>query len=326
MKTLHEKSPCCWAKIYKFGNKRRQCSKCEKTWTVWAKRRGRNPSRPNHNLIKKVLVEKRSLFLQRASKKKITNAALSIRFKKALINYLHNSAAPTVSGRKLILVNDALWFKFLNRRWTLYLAVVKPVNKNKAVILDPMLFQGYESFTDWNHYLDSIPQNIKKRIKAMVSDGFRGVDRIAKEHNWILQRCHFHLIAQLQINRGYHKKFADAALREEIYQSIVKLLIIKKGKKLLEKHLLSLIKKSNCPKRLRTIASDFLQNLEKFRNYINYPNLKIPITTNSVESLNKIIRSRCKHLRTPDSMFLRVKVLLRIKKIMACNPKNFQQN
>lgn len=30
----NEKLPCCRAKIYKFGDKQRQCSLCKKTWTV----------------------------------------------------------------------------------------------------------------------------------------------------------------------------------------------------------------------------------------------------------------------------------------------------
>lgn len=326
MNKLHEKSLCCRAVIYKFGDKRRQCSLCKQTWTVWAKRRGRKPSRPNRNLLTKVLVEKRSLFTPGLSKKRITEAALSARFKKSMNNYLHNVGEAAIAGGPLILVSDALWFQFNGKRWTLYLAVAKPIDENKAVILDPMFLPGRENFKDWKKFFDVITENVKSRIKAVVSDGFRGIDQIVREHNWILQRCHFHLIAQLQVNRGYWKKFPDSPIREEIYQTAIKLLVARDSKQILEEHLMSLIEKPNCPKRLKMIASEFLRHLCQFRNYLAYPDLKLPATTNSVESLNKIIRSRCKHLRTPESLILRVKVLLKIRKIMTCNPKKFQQN
>lgn len=326
MNKLHEKSPCCRAVIYKFGGKRRQCSLCKKTWTAWAKRRGRKPSRPNRNLLTKVLVEKRSLFTPGLSKKRITSAALSARFKKSLSSYLRNSGDAIISGGPLILVSDALWFQFNGKRWTLYLAVTRPTNDNKAVILEPMFLLGRENFKDWKKFFDAIPKNIQSRIKAVVSDGFRGIDRIAAEHNWILQRCHFHLIAQLQVNRGYWKKLFDSPMREEIYQTVTKLLVARNSKQILEEHLISLIEKPNCPRRLKIIASEFLRHLDQFRNYLTYPDLKLPATTNSVESLNKIIRSRCKHLRTPESLMLRIRVLLKIRKTMTCNPKIFQQN
>lgn len=326
MKKIHEKSPCCRAVIYKFGGKRKQCSLCKRTWTVWAKKRGRKPSRPNRDLLTKVLVEKRGLFTPGLSKKRITEAALSARFKKSMNSYLRNVGDTVISDGYLILVNDALWFQFDGKRWTLYLAVARPVNENKAVILEPILLPGRENFKDWKKFFDDLPKNIQSRIKAVVSDGFRGVDQIAKQHNWILQRCHFHLIAQLQVNRGYWKKFPDSPIREEIYQTVVKLLVARDSKQILEEHLMLLIEKPNCPRRLKMIASEFLRRLHQFRSYLSYPELKLPTTTNSIESLNKIIRSRCKHLRTPESLILRVKVLLKIRKTMTCNPKIFQQN
>ena len=61
-------------------------------------------------------------------------------------------------------------------------------------------------------------------------------------------------------------------------------------------------------------------------SYLAFPKLNLPTTTNSVESMNKIIRSHCRHLRTPDSLILRSTCLIRMRKTIACKPKIFQQN
>lgn len=326
MNTKHEKSPCCQVKIYKFGGKRRQCSLCKKTWTVWPKKQGRKSLRPNRSLLKKVLIKKQSLYAGEITHRNISEAGLSFRLKKSLNYYLSHSDDVKIPEGRLILVCDALWFQFKGAKWTMYVAIVRPINNCQAVILEPMLLPGRENLKDWKIYLNKIPDDVKNRIKSMVSDGFRGSDGIAKEESWIFQRCHFHLIAQLQLRRGNRKKLIDSPLREEIYQTILKLLYTVEDLQILKDHLITLAKKTNCPKKLKMISIDFLEHIQHFRNYINYPELNLPTTSNSVESLNKIIKSRCQHLRTPESLILRAKVLLKIRKVIICNPKNFQQN
>lgn len=326
MNKLHEKSPCCRAKIYKFGGKRRQCSECKKTWTVWAKKRGVKPSRPNRNLLEKVLVKKRSLLSPGMAKKQLSKSSLSARLAKAMQSCLKNVEATQPTGGNCISIVDAVWFQFNKVRWTLYLGAIRNVNSNKADILEPKLVCGRECYRGWCDYIDGLPKETKQPIKAMVSDGLRGVDRIAKSHKWIVQRCHFHLIAQLQVNRGRWKKMPDTPMREEIYQTVIKLLYAKENKQILEEHLKYLISRPNCTRRLKMIASEFLRHLHQFRAYLLYPELNLPATTNSIESLNKIIRTRCKHLCTPESLLLRVKTLLKIRKIVTCNPKIFNNN
>ena len=326
MNKLHEKSPCCRAKIYKFGGKRRQCSECKKTWTVWAKKRGVKPSRPNRNLLEKVLVKKRSLLSVGMTKNRLAKSSLSAKLAKAMQNCLSNIETPPPNPDNCILVVDAVWFQFKKVRWTLYLGAVRSVDGNKADILEPKLVCGRECHLGWRGYIDGLPEEIKQPIKAVVSDGFRGVDRIAKFNNWIVQRCHFHLISQLQVNRGRWKKMPDTPMREKVYQTVVKLLYTKESKQILEEHLRYLINKSNCPHRLKMIATEFLRHLHQFRSYLLYPELNLPATTNSIESLNKIIRTRCKHLCTPESLLLRVRTLLKIRKTVTCNPKIFNNN
>lgn len=326
MNTLHEKSTCCRAKIYKFGNKRRQCSFCKKTWTVWAKKRGAKPSRPRHNLLKKVLVEKQSLFSPRLNRITLTEAARSFRLRRSMEQFLNSSSSNHVPAGKLILLIDAIWFNFKKERWAMYLLAVRPIGSERATFLDPILLTGRENYDDWSQVVDSIPTRVKNCIVAMVSDGFRGSTRIAASHDWILQRCHFHLFSQLQVNRGQWKKMPDSKLREQICTTMRKILATKIHLAKYLNELVPLLNRRDCPHRLHAIGVELIRHHQEFRAYLNFPELNLPNTTNSVESMNKIIRTGCRHLRTPQSLILRSKCLIRMRKTITCKPKIFQQN
>jgi len=327
IKYTREKSPCCRAAIYKFGGKRKQCSLCKKTWTVWPKKRGRNPLRPRHNLLRKVVVEKQSLVEHREHWHHLTLGAWSVRLRSAMKKFLINSSPNTAPTGPLILVIDALWFWFKQKRWTMYLMTVRSIESDRAVILDPVLLFGRENYNDWSAVINGLPESVRNSIKALVCDGFRGTDRIARDNQWIIQRCHFHLLSQMQVNRGKWKQLPDSPQREAVYLSIRETLNTKpENLNHCVKKLTKLLVKNNCPRRLGAIGREFLRHLDQFRAYRTFPELRLPNTTNTVESLSRIIRSHCKHLRTPESLKLRTKVLIRMRKTIACKPKIFQQN
>ncbi len=185
---------------------------------------------------------------------------------------------------------------------------------------------GRENHDDWSQIVDSIPARVKNRTVAMVSDGFRGSSRIAKSHKWILQRCHFHLFSQLQVNRGRWKKLPNLKLREQICETMRKIMATKMHLLKYLNELIGLLNRPNCPRRLHAIGVELIRHHREFRSYLNFPKLNLPNTTNSVESMNKIIRTGCRHLRTPESLILRSKCLIRIRKTIACKPKKFQPN
>lgn len=327
MKQIHEKkSLCCRANIRKFGNKRRQCAGCKKTWTLWKKKRGRDPLRPSHQLLHKVVIEKQSLLSPRLNPTKLTEAALSARLRRTMERFLERVGPNRAPRGKLILVIDALWFWFEGKRWTLYLMAVRGTEGAKAVLLEPALRPGKENYTDWALTVATILTRTRNRIVALVCDGFRGTQRIARDNGWIIQRCHFHLLSQLQVNRGNWKQLSDSPQREAIYQAIRKVLVANPEKlKRCVMELSALLVKNDGPRRLGMIGREFLRRLDHFRSYRNYPELKLPNTTNAIESFNKIVRSRCRHLRTPESLLLRTKVLIRMRKTITCKPKIFQQ-
>ena len=327
MKTLHTKSLCCRGKIYRFGNRRRQCSICGRTWRIRRKKRGRKRNRINKKLLTKTLIRRQSLNSQ-MRKNYSSIATLYQRFRKTLI-WLSSQPRryPPYSGQ-LILVGDGLWYRFKKKDWVLYLMALRPIQDSKAILLDPILLPGKENYQNWKQAIQTLPLPIKKRIKAFVSDGFRGSKKLSKENHWIHQRCHFHLMAQLQARRGRKKKLIGADIRETIYLIIRKVLEMPDGKhlKFLTIYLNQLANHPLCPKKMRMIIHEFLKELDSFRAYLLYPELNLPTTTNTIESTGKMIRKISRSLNTPRSLQLWTTAFIRFRPEITCNGKIFQPN
>jgi transposase-like protein len=233
---------------------------------------------------------------------------------------------PRFPNSRYILLIDGLWFRFGPQRYTVYLRALKRVGDHTARFLPPIMLQGRESAACWRIVIDDIPQRLKTRIIAMVSDGWRGVERAADTNHWILQRCHFHFIAQLQVNRGKRKKMRDRAIREEIYQTARIVLTTGTNINRYKNRLRRLIGRSDCPRRLQLIIREFLRRLPDFRAYLNHPQFTLPTTTNAMESKNKQIRQLCRPLRTPDSLLKWVSYFLKLNPKITCNGGKTPQN
>lgn len=323
MNILHGKSPCCQAKIYKFGGKRKQCSFCKKTWSIRQKKRGRKAKRASSDLLNKILGKGQRVSHLAGRKGSVGQPALSYRFKKAMAAKLRANQYPI---GWLTLIADALWFELDGQRWTLYLFAVRSTTGGLAHFLDPVLLPGRETGTGWSKSLASIPPEIENRILALVSDGFRGLCYLAKQKSWVIQRCHFHLLAQFKVQLGFWKKLPDHPIRKEIYAMVCQLLKTKEHEIEYSEKLYELLASKNCPHRYREVGMEFLRRLPEFRSYLKYPELRLPHTTGCLESFNKIIRDRCKYARTPESLRLRAVSLTRVRTTVTCNHINFQQN
>ncbi|MFH1582744.1 MAG: hypothetical protein ABIB72_00285 [Candidatus Falkowbacteria bacterium] len=326
MNKLHEKSLCCQAKIYKIGGKRKKCSGCGKTWTSWKKRRGRKSQRINSDLVNKVLGrgEKTTHIANRLNS--ISRSGLCHRLNKSILKTKRTNEYP---AGWLIVLADGIRFFLEHKYWTLYVFAVRSQTGGKAYFLDSMLLPGKESLGGWKIAFDTIPEDIRNRILALVSDGFRGIDGLARKQGWICQRCHFHLLAQLQVRLGFWKNMPDHPIRKEIYETVCKLLGTIDNESEYSLKLYELINSPRCPYYYKRICNEFLRRLVEFRNYINYPDLNLPNTTNCLESFNNIIRDRCKYQRTSRSLQARSIALTRTKFSINCNNKkmtNFTHN
>lgn len=329
MKTLHEKSSCCRGKIYRFGNRRRQCSLCGRTWTVWRRKRGRKPRHRDRNLLRKILLERQRFGQQIRKNNSLSIEGLRQRFRKALSWFVNQPGKENLPSGELILLADGFWFRFKKEDWVLYLMALKPIKQDKAVILGPVLLPGKESYESWSQVIETIPKEVKDRIKAFVSDNFRASKKLVRKYKWVHQLCHFHLIAQLQIRRGKRKPtISGRNIREEIYLTIREALETSSKQRLksLKENLRILASLPDCPKKLAMITNEFLKELKRFRAYLIYPQLHLPTTTNALEVTGRIIRERSKSINTPKALLLWATAITRLRSTVTCNGNKNQQN
>jgi hypothetical protein len=222
------------------------------------------------------------------------------------------------------LLGDGLYFKFKRMDWVMYVMALKPVRSHQAYFLDPVLLEGKEGYERWRMAIATIPPEIKKHILAFVSDGFRGSKLISREHGWIHQRCHFHLLSALIRRHGRRRyRTRGAGIREKMLDAVRLLLTATNAYTLHRQKLKArrLLVHPLCPPWIRIQTVEFLRTLNDFRAYLIYPNLNLPTTTNSIESSSKLIRKATSTARTPQSVLLRAKAFLRLKTSITCNGK-----
>src|SRR3989338_2262696 len=322
MPIIHAKSPCCREIIYRFGSRRRQCRACGRTWRVRRKKTGRKPKRSSSRLPEKLLV-KYARITAWAEARHLAVSTVSERLSGSLIRLL--KVRPRFPSGSYALLGDGLYFKFKRMDWVMYVMAVKPVKSHRAFFLDPVLLQGKESYERWRTVVAAIPQETKKRIKAFVSDGFRGSKLIAREHGWIHQRCHFHLLMALIRRHGRRSyRVRGSGIRERLLD-VVRILLTTTDAVMKRKQMLKaqrLLSHPLCPPWIRKQTIEFLRTLDDFRAYLLYPSLNLPATTNAVESTGKLIRKATSTARTPESVLLHATAFLRLRKSITCNGKS----
>src|SRR3989339_1344055 len=323
MNTIHAKASCCQEIIHRFGSRRRQCRACGRTWRIRQKKTGRKPKRSSSRLPEKLFV-KYARITAWAETHHLAVSTASERLNRSLVRLLKRKKR--LPKGSCALLGDGLYFKFKRMDWVMYVMAVKPVKSHRAFFLDPVLLEGKECYERWRVALATIPPETKKHIKAFVSDGFRGSKLIAREHGWIHQRCHFHLLMALirrHGRRSYRTK--GAGVREKLL-GVVRTLLTTPDSTTLKRQTLKarrLISHPLCPPWIHIQTVEFLRTLDDFRAYVIHPELNLPTTTNSIESSGKIIRKATSTARTPKSVLLRATAFLQLRKSITCNGKKF---
>lgn len=327
MKVLQGKSDCCKAKVIKYGAKRRQCVSCKRTWSIRKKKRGRKEKRLNKKYIDTVFGDNMLVKnIEKFSQLSIKN--IYKRFDKLIKDYTSEKRIIRIKGKKLIFLIDADWRYFKNKEtnkkelWTIYSIIVKPVHSEIGTILDPILIKGKESATKWieifNH---KVPKGLKNRASVLVSDGVRGIERLAKENNLILQRCNFHILKELQKRVGKRKSTKGINTRKMIYDLIDESLKTTSQKNF--KKLRALSERKDCPKQMRMTVREFLRRHNDFRAYLHFPELNIPRTTSAVESLHSLYESKSAKIKTPEAWHRWCLAIARFKEKMNVKSSDF---
>ncbi len=225
-----------------------------------------------------------------------------------------------IKGSELIIMIDAKWHYFKKRLWTLYFLAIKPAGSQTAVVLDPILIPGKESAANWSGIFDQLPKSIKMRVIAIVSDGIRGIETVAENKGWIIQRCHFHLLSALQKRRGRRASTYGRSVREEIY-CLAKLALLETSLRRLNilcRRLAFLSQEDGCPRAMRMIVRDFLRRFHEYRSYLDYPSLNLPTTINVMESVNSFIGERTRTIKTPQAWLKWSVACIRLKSKFTC--------
>ncbi len=326
------KSKCCGAKTRRFGERRRQCCACLRTWRIRTKRRGRPGLRSDHRLLGRVLLQRRSL-TEMALSRGVSKQALSHRFLTELARQFNRVRNTRGRWGSSILIVDGLWFRFKRRPWVIYLMALRPVNSNVATFMDPFIFSGRESASGWIRALGTIPLIRRSRVQAFVVDDFTGCTTIAKQNQWVLQLCHFHMLARLRARLGRKRPrgVSQRSLRQQAYQLVRTALHTDDSSRLAEalSELRLRYVESELPWKYRNILRQFIRRIDAYRAYRTHPHLKLPKTTGSAESMGRVIRDlmrRTRNVRTPKALELWVRNYIRLRPEILCNPAKLSTN
>jgi len=325
MNSKHAKSPCCGAPVRRFGPRRRQCVQCHHTWTVRPRKRGRPKLRTAATLLHRVLVEGFTLTQLFSNRPRVELPAYRYRFRRALRQFVSRPAPQKIPRGPLVLLADGLWFQFDGVPWVLYLTALKPCNGDYATFLDPILLKGREGATRWQEVVAAIPPQAMRRIRAIVVDNLPGMQKIAYQRGWTLQLCHFHLLLKLQAQRrGVRYTLRGGSVREEIHRLIREALRLPTGArlaKILER--LERLSQDDCgTQRIQTTVREALKGLQYYRSYLAHPHWGLPHTTNSVESMGRLIREMFRSSRAgsnPASVLLWATAFIRMRSQITCN-------
>jgi hypothetical protein len=331
MQSKHAKSPCCAARVRRFGPRRRQCVQCGHTWTVRPRKRGRPVHRTSAAALQRVLVQGCTLGQLFSNRVGVALPTYRYRFRQALRRLVARRSPQKIARGPLVLLADGLWFGFDGRPWVLYLTALKPCRGNHATFLDPLLLPGKEGASRWQQAIAAIPPSARQRIQAMVVDNLPGMRRIARQQQWVLQLCQFHLLLKLQARRrtvGYALR--GGAVREEIHQLVRNALQLPDGPRLSRtlKRLRRLSQGDCGTLHIQTTVREFLSNLQFYRSYFTHPNLALPVTTNAVESMCRLIREMLRRSRAgsnPASLLLWATAFIRLRPTVTCNGHSFNR-
>ena len=329
MKKIHAKSLCCKAKVIGFGSRRRQCSKCKKTWRMRRKKRGRKRNRTGKDFVTKYLNRLLPSFYAVAKHAKKSADILEYKLKQSRDFFIRHTKWPKIPRGPFIAVADATIKTIARRIYSVYIILLRNIGDREAYPLPPRLEVGPESYDGWKRSFDAMPDYVKRQIKALVCDGHAGLVWSARKRNWKVQRCHFHLLKSLSIRRSRKSTRGNRKIGERLLMLANIILTTEDTQKLTqainEIEEIGWMSKGGS---LGLIISGFLKNLDEYRTYLMHPKMKLPRTNNSAESFISGLEKMCAHargFRTKSSFEKWLEAYVKHRRSIACNP-SYQPN
>jgi hypothetical protein len=159
----------------------------------------------------------------------------------------------------------------------------------------------------------------------LVADNLPGMRRLAQQHGWVLQLCHFHLLLKLQVrHRGVRYALRGGPVRHEIHQLIRSALTAPDGPRV--HHALKRLRRlsqTDCgTARIQMTVREFLRDVQSYRSYLTHPAFGLPQTTNTVESMGRLLREMLRRSRAasnPGSLLRWTTAFVRLRARITCN-------
>lgn len=326
MTTLHRENreiSCVHRTVERHGGRRRRCRSCGATWTCYPRRRGPKPGRRRLASLVRTFRDRLTL-TQQTGLRRTALGTLSQRTRKTLETFLHTPWPSPVAPGPLLLLIDGLWFAIDGERWVVYLMAVRSVRGNRATFLRPILRPGPESQERWQEVMDTLPIPVRTRVVALISDSFRGVDALVEQRGWALQRCQAHLLRRVANVFGTRKRTLVWAPGRDKAEALIKMLVVTISTaqvRAICQQLESLAHDPLCPAKVRGIIREVVRHHTTFRTYLRLPQLRLPATTNIMESMNSQLRAmagRSRGFRTPEALERWIVTCVRFHSTMKC--------
>lgn len=316
--------------VRRFGMRRRQCGECKCTWRIRQKKRGRKAKRVSSAFVSAYLSgfvsTVRNIALQRKTSRSNVQRALTRSLEKYVL--LHGNdwrtLVPIEGG--IVLIADAIWYRVKGMKYTIYVLLLRPQFGTIAVILPPIILPGHEDIAGWLKAISIVPECMEARIGAIVCDGGTGLVNLAYRHQWLLQRCQFHLLSAVQnyITTGPRSKHLVFAKR---VMSLVQQAISEPSQTTVRQAIneLERIHKVSRSKGVRRVLGGLALHLNEYRTYLNHPEWNLPDTSNTAESCIQCIRDlmyKCRGFRTKEKLELWLKAFAAHQKTICCRGKN----
>ena len=183
--------PLCGAKLLTMDTGRRRCIECKKTWTVRPSR-GRRARRITESPARRYFESRARSHRQRAARHHCCRrqAFVPSDCGKNGMPSTRSRCGATLDGL-LILVADG---NCKISQWRVAYMVLHVRTSGgrgeDATHSTAIHTPGREVYKEWSNALETIPPDALNRVKALVSDGHRGLMSFALRQDWFVQRSH----------------------------------------------------------------------------------------------------------------------------------------
>lgn len=287
---------------------------------------GRKEINTSFEILFKYLKNESGSMRQIALAKGISPVSQQRRMLKAAQQFNTITPWPDIPSGDLIAIADAC-IQFLDGvQNTIYFILLRSIHSHQTVIAPFLVcINASEDFLGWQNAFHQIPPEAHQRIKALVCDGRTAFTPLARKNDWVIQRCHFHLLARIAHNRSLSKA-SRTGEEGKRFQHLARIVITSKNRQDIFEALYELEKLSTTIQSysFKTVLSGFLKHFEEYRTYLNYPHYNLPTTSNSAEHLIGLVRDlqyRARGFKSLPSLTLWIEALLKFTKKVTANGK-----